>query len=76
MSAWLELAIISSTCFTKMTKMIRISFRQSMLAGFLIITVLLSWAAVRSWLVLEQFVEQSRRGSEQALQLSASIHPA
>jgi two-component system sensor histidine kinase GlrK len=53
--------------------MIRISFRQSMLAGFLIITVLLSWAAVRSWLVLEQFVEQSRRGSEQALQLSASI---
>ena len=56
-----------------MTKMIRISFRQSMLAGFLIITVLLSWAAVRSWLVLEQFVEQSRRGSEQALQLSASI---
>ena len=44
-----------------------------MLAGFLIITVLLSWAAVRSWLVLEQFVEQSRNGSEQALQLSASV---
>ncbi|MFZ4538745.1 sensor histidine kinase [Propionivibrio sp.] len=53
--------------------MIRISFRQSMLAGFLLITLLLSWAAVRSWLVLEQFVEQSRLGSEQALQLSASI---
>ncbi len=53
--------------------MIRISFRQSMLAGFLLIAMLLSWAAVRSWFVLEQFVEQSRRGSEQALQLSGSI---
>ena len=53
--------------------MIRISFRQSMLAGFLLIALLLSWAAVRSWFVLEQFVEQSRQGSEQALQLSASI---
>lgn len=52
--------------------MIRISFRQSMLAGFLLIALLLSWAAVRSWLVLEQFVEQSRQSSEQALQLSAS----
>jgi len=53
--------------------MIRISFRQSMLAGFLLIALLLSWAAVRSWLLLEQFVEQSQRSSEQALQLSASI---
>ena len=53
--------------------MIRLSFRQSMLAGFLLIALLLSWAALRSWLVLEQFVEQSRQGSEQALQLSASI---
>ena len=53
--------------------MMRISFRQSMLAGFLVITLLLSWAAIRSWLMLEQFVEQSRQGSEQALLLSASI---
>lgn len=44
-----------------------------MLAGFLLIALLLSWAALRSWLVLGQFVEQSRQGSEQALQLSASI---
>lgn len=44
-----------------------------MLAGFLLIAVLLSWAALRSWLVLEQFVEQSRQGSEQALQVSAAI---
>ncbi|MBL8415862.1 MAG: HAMP domain-containing protein, partial [Propionivibrio sp.] len=53
--------------------MIRISFRQSMLAGFLLIALLLSWAAVRSWLVLGQFVEQSRQVNEQALLLSASI---
>lgn len=53
--------------------MIRISFRQSMLAGFMLITLLLGWAAVRSWLELERFVDQSRRGSEQALLLSSSI---
>lgn len=52
--------------------MIPLSFRQSMLAGFLLIALLLSWAAVRSWLVLEQFVDNSRQSSEQALQLSAS----
>jgi two-component system sensor histidine kinase GlrK len=44
-----------------------------MLAGFLLMALLLSWAAVRSWLVLEQFVEQSRRSSEQALHVSAAI---
>jgi two-component system sensor histidine kinase GlrK len=44
-----------------------------MLAGFLLMALLLSWAAVRSWLVLEQFVEQSRRASEQALHVSAAI---
>ncbi|WP_300449225.1 ATP-binding protein [Accumulibacter sp.] len=53
--------------------MLRLSFRQSMLAGFLLIALLLSWAAVRSWLVLEQFVERSRQDGERALQLSASI---
>jgi len=44
-----------------------------MLASFLVIALLLSWAAIRSWLMLEHFVEQSRQGSEQALLLSASI---
>ena len=44
-----------------------------MLAGFLLIALLLSWAAVRSWLVLEQFVVDTRRGGDQALQLSTSI---
>ena len=53
--------------------MIRISFRQSMLAGFLLIALLLGWAAVQSWLVLEQFVAQSHRGNAQALELRASI---
>ncbi len=53
--------------------LIRLSFRQSMLAGFMLIALLLSWAAVRSWLVLEQFVVDSRQGSEQALQLTTSI---
>ncbi|MEF8717871.1 MAG: ATP-binding protein [Candidatus Accumulibacter necessarius] len=53
--------------------MIRISFRQSMLAGFLLIASLLGWAAVRSWLVLEQFVDESRRSGEHVLQLSGSI---
>ena len=53
--------------------MVRISFRQGMLAGFLLIVVLLGGAALRSWLVVEHFVEQSRRGNEQALQVSTSL---
>lgn len=44
-----------------------------MLAGFLLIAALLSWAALRGWLVLESYVEQSRQGSAQALQASAAI---
>lgn len=53
--------------------MIRISFRQSMLAGFLLIALLLSWAAVQSWLALEHFVAQSQRSNVQALELNAAI---
>ena len=53
--------------------MIRISFRQGMLAGFVMIVLLLGGAALRSWLVVEHFVEQSRRNGEQALQVAASI---
>lgn len=44
-----------------------------MLAGFMLIALLLGSAAVRSWLVVERFAEQSRRGSDQALQLTESI---
>lgn len=53
--------------------MFRISFRKVMLAGFILIMLLLGGMAVRSWLVVERFVEQSRQGSEQALQLTALI---
>ncbi len=44
-----------------------------MLAGFLLIAALLSWAALRGWLVLERYVEQSRQGNALALQASAAI---
>jgi two-component system sensor histidine kinase GlrK len=44
-----------------------------MLAGFLLIAALLSWAALRGWLVLEHYVEQSRQSGAQALQASAAI---
>lgn len=53
--------------------MIRISFRQGLLAGFVIIVLLLGGAALRSWLVVEHFVDQSRRNGEQALAVAASI---
>ncbi len=44
-----------------------------MLAGFLLIAVLLSGAALQSWRLLAQFAEASRHGNEQALLLNASI---
>jgi len=53
--------------------MIRISFRQGMLAGFMMIVLLLGGASVRSWLVVEHFVDRSRQNGEQALQVAASI---
>lgn len=53
--------------------MARVSFRQSMLAGFVLIALLLGGAAVRSWLLVEDFVRQSRQGSERSLQLSKLI---
>lgn len=51
----------------------RISFRQGMLLGFLLVVLLLGGVAVQSWLVVERMVEQSRRSSEQAIQLTAAI---
>ena len=53
--------------------MIRISFRQGMLLGFAVIVLLLGGAVLQSWLVVERLVEQSRRASEQALELTAAI---
>lgn len=53
--------------------MIRISFRQAMLAGFALIVLLLGGVALRSWLIVEGLVEQSRRNSEQAVQLTSAV---
>lgn len=53
--------------------MIRISFRQSMLAGLVLIVVFLGWAGVRGWLVLEHFARQSRENGDLAVQISTSI---
>lgn len=53
--------------------MIRVSFRQSMFAGFLLIVAFLGWAGVRGWLLLERFAAQTRANGEIALQLSTSI---
>ncbi len=44
-----------------------------MLAGFILIVLLLGGAAVRSWLVIEGLVEQSRQRGETALQVAALI---
>ncbi|RIX49558.1 MAG: HAMP domain-containing protein [Rhodocyclales bacterium GT-UBC] len=53
--------------------MIRVSFRKVMLAGFVLVILVLGGMAVRSWLVVEHFVAQSRHGGELAVQLTASI---
>ncbi len=44
-----------------------------MLAGFAIIVLLLGGVALRSWMLVEALVEQSRRSSEQAILLTAAI---
>ena len=44
-----------------------------MLLGFLLVVLLLGGVAIQSWLVVERVVEQSRRNSEQAIQLTAAI---
>lgn len=51
----------------------RISFRQGMLLGFALIVLLLGGAAVQSWLLVERLVDQSRRSSDQAIQLTAAV---
>jgi len=54
-------------------RMIRISFRQGMLAGFALIVLLLGGVALHSWMLVETLVEQNRRISEQAILLTAAI---
>ena len=53
--------------------MFRMTFRQSMLFGFLLIATLLSLAAVRSWWLLEHHVERSRQNGAQALLISTTV---
>ncbi len=53
--------------------MIRVSFRRSMVAGFMLIALLLGGAAAHGWLAIEQFAQQSRRVGEGAIQLTESI---
>ena len=45
----------------------RISFRQGMLLGFLLIVLLLGGAAVHGWRVVEGLVNESRALNERAL---------
>lgn len=59
--------------FEKSLKMIRISFRQGMLLGFLLVVALLGGAALQSWLVLERLIDQTRRASDQAVAVSAGV---
>lgn len=51
----------------------RISFRQGMLLGFLLIVLLLGGAAVHGWRVVEGLVEESRALNERALAMSAAL---
>ncbi|MFT3961951.1 sensor histidine kinase [Propionivibrio sp.] len=53
--------------------MIRISFRQSMSAGLLLIVVFLGWAGAHGWFLLEHFARQTRETGELAVQVSTSI---
>lgn len=64
---------VYTVIFPVIDGMVRVSFRQVMLAGFVLVVVLLGGMAVRSWMLVENFVKESRAGGEVALQLSATI---
>ena len=53
--------------------MIRLSFRQSMLLGFLLVVALLGWSVLESWLVLEQLTVRLQRGNARALELREAV---
>ena len=53
--------------------MIRLSFRQSLLLGFLAVVLLLGWSALESWLVLEQLTVRLQRGNARALELREAV---
>ncbi len=50
----------------------RMSFRQILLAGFLLIAVVLGAAAVQGLRLLETFADQSRKGADMAIGLTSS----
>lgn len=50
----------------------RMSFRQILLAGFLLIAVVLGAAAVQGLRLLESFADQSRKGADMAIGLTSS----
>ena len=53
--------------------MIRLSFRQSLLLGFLVMVALLAWSALESWLVLEQLTVRLQRTNARALELREAV---
>lgn len=52
----------------------RLSFRQSLLLGFLLISTLLGAAAWRGLNILDRFAVESRAGAMRAVQMTADIH--
>jgi two-component system sensor histidine kinase GlrK len=44
-----------------------------MVAGFLLIALLLGWATVRSWLLVEDFVDKSQQATRSALQVNQAV---
>jgi two-component system sensor histidine kinase GlrK len=52
----------------------RLSFRLTLLLGFLLVALLLGAAALRGLLVLERFAAQSRNSAAMAVQVTADIH--
>ena len=53
--------------------MLRLSFRQTMLAGFLLSAGLLAWAALGGWLLLERYAEASRLAGERAVRVRSAL---
>ena len=53
--------------------MIRLSFRQSMSSGLLLIVAVLAWAGTHGWFLLEQYVRQNRENAELAVRFSTAI---
>ena len=55
--------------------LLRISFRQTMLAAFLLSAALLAWAALGGWLLLERYATASRQAGERAVRVRSAQFP-